>query len=371
MKTSSLPFLLITLFLIDGSAYAQAGFFSINSSDCDIRLINTSGTTLAIRRAQLPGVNFNCAGFGGGLARDPASGDYFAIVRLRNTISTRLIRINDQTGEISSVGDTDDFFESLAMNTNGTLYGVTTDTASNPEMLFVLNKTNASKQALCPLANGHTIKAIAFNQDDGKIYHSSGIDLNLFEKLDPATCQIQSIGFITNMLIAPMALLYTGSNNFVLADFNSIHNVSTTGVVTNTRTMDHTSRGLALRPAAINTVDLNVSGSCRRKKKTSLTEKVTIQNQSAAIAKDAMLGTRLPNGIQFLSSSGSCTVMDDLLLCELGDLSPGSSLVLDIQYRVSLPQNAVIRHDLNASSNEFELIRDFQDNTLAINGTCK
>jgi len=371
MKTLPLTFLLLTLFLISGSAHT-AGFISINSSDCDIRLIDPNGITVAIRRTQTTGINFNCQGFGGGLVRDPGTGDYYAIVRVRNTNSARLIRIDAETNEINIVGNTGDFFESLAIDAIGTLYGVTADTATNPEMLFVLDKTNASKQAVCPLVNGHTTKAIAFNQDDGKIYHSSGIDLNLFEKLDPATCQIVSIGFITDRLIAPMAMVYTGSNNFVLADFNLIHDVTTNGVVTNSRSTDHTSKGLALAPNTISTVDLSVTGSCRRRKKTLLTEKLTVRNNSSTVAKDAMLGTRLPPGIQFLSnSSGSCNVIDDLLLCELGDVSPESSLALEIQYTVSLPQNANIRHDLNASSNEFELTQNFQDNTLSINSTCK
>ena len=370
---SVLSSLLVTFFLIYTSSYAEsANFFSLNSSDCDIRLIDSAGTTTAIRRIQRTGLNFLCEGFGGGLVRDPGTGDYYAIVRVRNPFSTRLIRIDADTSELSIIGNPGDIFESLAINPAGTLYGVTTDTASIPETLFILNKTNATKQVVCPLVNGHTFKAIAFNQDDGKIYHASGVDLNLFEKLNPATCQIEPIGLITDRLILPMAMLYTGSGSFLLADFNLIHDVSVNGVVTNSRNTDHGSRGLALSTNPITTVDLSVNGSCQRRKKTSLTERLTVRNGSANVANDAMLGTRLPTGIQFLSeSSGRCSVIDDLVLCALGDLSPSSTVAVEIKYRVSLPQNANIRHDLNASSNEFELAQDFLDNTLSINSMCK
>ena len=265
------------------------------------------------------------------------------------------------------------FVESLAINADGSvLFGVTMDSGSIvPETLFAIDKSNASTTPLCSLEHGHTTKAIAFNTDDGMIYHGSGIDLQLFEKLNVQTCQTTPIGFETDQLIGPMALVYVGSNNFLLAD-GRLYDVTSNGVVSNIRSMDHASKGLAAVQGPLPLSNLSISGNCRRTRKTTLLENVTVRNNTGVTAFKALLGTRIPTGLQFVSdSSGRCSVTQDLLTCPLNDLGPMASISFQIRYKISLPQNAIIRHDLRISSNEFELIQNATDNTLAINSSCK
>jgi hypothetical protein len=55
-----------------------------------------------------------------------------------------------------------------------TLYGVTGDGGSAPETLYTLSQTDASRTFVRAFGNGDDGEAIAFNPDDGLLYHASG-----------------------------------------------------------------------------------------------------------------------------------------------------------------------------------------------------
>ncbi|MCI0615220.1 hypothetical protein L0244_19695 [bacterium] len=343
--------------------------------DCDVRVVDSeTGLTQAIHFVQSPGLNPECSSFGHGLAKDPSNSKLYALIKRTGNNAYHLAQFDPGSGNLILIGSTGDRFDGLAFNQDGSaLFGVTNDDASVPETLFLLNKTTGSASKLCTLGNGNDGEVIAFNTDDGLIYHSSGQFTDVFEKMNPVTCQISSIGLTPDNFVRPTALTYEGANNFLLADFDILLDLSTAGVISFTeRFLDHASKGLALSTASITITDLELGGSCLRHGKSGLTESITIQNMSGIAAKNAIVGSRLPAQISFLSdSSNSCSSLQGFMVCQLGDLAAFSSTNLQIEYQVNLGRKENIRHDLRVSSNEFETPQEFSDNLLSINSKCK
>jgi outer membrane protein assembly factor BamB len=139
------------------------------------------------------------------------------------------------------------------------LWGVTGDGAStNAESLFTINTTNASATFVTALGNGTDGEAIAFNPNDGQIYHLSGrgeiptVDA-IFERIDPTTLLVTPIPYTgfrgQDPAFAEEALAITfapSTGNFLVADLDSFfYNLTPTGIVTELGQLDHTSKGLA------------------------------------------------------------------------------------------------------------------------------
>jgi hypothetical protein len=90
---------------------------------------------------------------------------------------------------------------SLAFASNGVLYGVTGDCRQGlcgggtiPETLYTVNTNNASLTFFKTLGNGDNGEAIAFNPNDGMMYHMSGVGAGLiFEKINLGTGVITPI----------------------------------------------------------------------------------------------------------------------------------------------------------------------------------
>src|SRR5439155_12783760 len=97
-----------------------------------------------------------------------------ALLRLQGQSGRQLVKIDSGTGVATSIGNTGDNFAGLAFDSNGTLYGVTGDGATVPETLYTLSTSDASKTLVCTLGNGSDGEVIAFNPDDGLLYHASG-----------------------------------------------------------------------------------------------------------------------------------------------------------------------------------------------------
>jgi outer membrane protein assembly factor BamB len=148
------------------------------------------------------------------------------------------------------------------------LYGVTGDGSNNvdspppnAESLFTLSTADASATFVTALGNGDDGEVIAFNPNDGQIYHLSGRgdvipDLNvdvIFEKINPTTLVVTPIlytGFRGNdPLFAEEAIAITfkaSTGNFLVADLNRFfYSLTPTGIVTELGELDHVSKGLA------------------------------------------------------------------------------------------------------------------------------
>ncbi len=137
-------------------------------SATEVRLRQRFPETLATSVVTLPGVSIG--GGGEGLALHPATGELWALLRLRDWSSTTdLVTVDPATGLAHRVGTTGDDFISLAFDWNGTLYAVTGSYAGTPESLVTLSQTDASLFALTTSGNltplgslDHRSKGLAF-----------------------------------------------------------------------------------------------------------------------------------------------------------------------------------------------------------------
>ncbi|MHC5112493.1 MAG: thrombospondin type 3 repeat-containing protein [Planctomycetota bacterium] len=125
------------------------------------------------------------------------------------------------------VGEMPQPIASISFADNGVLYGVSGDCnngcggAAIPETLFTINTTNAALTLVQSLGNGNDGEAIAFNPDDGQMYHMSGTGAGLiFERINLTTGVVtpiplsgaaigtrEAIGFVYD----PSAGLFYGS----------------------------------------------------------------------------------------------------------------------------------------------------------------
>lgn len=203
--------------------------------DNNLYVFNTTTATLiggvAVR---LPGsVVVGC----NGLAVHPGTGELWAILNTRGSGSRPLVKINPATGVASLVGNTNGgnrSFAGITFNADGSnLYGVTGDGSTNdPESLFTLNQTDGTATLLCALGNGSDGEIIAFNPNDGKLYHGSGNSTQVFETIDnTGTCSTTNIP-LSNGVNEFLGLAFSASEGqFYVTGFDELFTLSTTGTV--------------------------------------------------------------------------------------------------------------------------------------------
>jgi hypothetical protein len=378
MKIYKWIFISILLLGTTQQSFAANHLFSLDMFNCDLRVVSTAdGLTQAVRLIEIPGLDLNCSAFGHGLATKPGTNELWGLIKLMNSNAHRLIRINPTSGAILQILNPGDSFESLTFNTSGSvLYAVTDESSPVPETLFQINQSNAGKTPVCTLGNGDTGEAIAFNTDDGLIYHASGTSQNkVFEKVNPGTCQITNIGFFhPDFGIQPTALVYTGSNHFFMGEFSTLFDLTTTGQVSNAcdcRFLDHATKGLAFANATLTFTDLGLGGICSRQGKNGLTERLTIRNQSSITATNVVLETRLPSTITYVSDSRlACSAAGSLLKCQIGNLPPSTTVTLDITYKVTFDRKTKVQHESRLISRQYETAAAIQNNFLNFNSTC-
>ena len=110
-----------------------------------------------------------------GLAANPLTGALWAIVRFQGSGGNRsLVTIDPFSGALTLIGSLGDRFAEIAFDACGRLFGVTGDGASNPETLYLIDKTDGSLTWLRMLGNGGDGEVISFNPYTGVLYHSSG-----------------------------------------------------------------------------------------------------------------------------------------------------------------------------------------------------
>ncbi len=153
-----------------------------------------------------------------GVAINPLNNRCFALVKISGSSQRRLVTVNTTTGVCSLKGNLGDQFSSLTFSPDGRLFAVTGDGATVPETLYEIDTTTAAKTLKTPLGNGNDGEVIAFNKDDGYIYHWSGT--YFFEKIDTTTFTITSIPESGYTHSEVFGAVYTGSGNFLIADIN-------------------------------------------------------------------------------------------------------------------------------------------------------
>jgi hypothetical protein len=135
----------------------------------------------------------------------------------------------------------------MAFDSAGTLYAVTGDGATTGETLYTVNTTTAAMTFFLTLGNGSDGEAIAFNPDDGLMYHMSGLGTKVFETINLTTMAVTPI---THSLASEHTdFCYDASGTFfgldIAADF---HTLTTAGASTSITTLATYAKGIAIIP---------------------------------------------------------------------------------------------------------------------------
>ena len=169
--------------------------YTVAQNEAFLRTVDpVSGTTLSNVTINLPGPTPITNSVG--LALNPANGMLFALIVEGGFTNPALVTIDPSTGDATVIGETEDDFTDIAFSPNGsllppTLYGVTSQAATDPNALYTLSTTDATGVAMGTFNTGTAgTESIAFNANDGLIYHTSGVGLTtntdeILETVDP------------------------------------------------------------------------------------------------------------------------------------------------------------------------------------------
>jgi len=199
-----------------------------------------------------------------GLARDLQNGDLYALLKLQGTSFVRLVKLDELTGVATDIGDTGHRFAAMAFAADGTLYAVTGDGDGLPESLFTLSTADGTPTLVVELGAGSDGETLAFNPDDGLLYHASGIGTpnhpngEIFETIDPDTLIITNVplsGFDYEELVSLTYVdgaFFAGDLGSPSTDMPRFFQIGTDGLVTYLGDMDHVSKGLVpTKPASV------------------------------------------------------------------------------------------------------------------------
>jgi hypothetical protein len=156
--------------------------------------------------------------------------------------------IDPTTGVITEIGLLSTNLSNIAF-VNGILWGVSGDGSTPSETLFSVNTSTAALTPITALGNGNDGESIAFNPDDGLLYHWSGWVTPIMESIDPANTSAAPVniplsgGFLANV----GASTYAGNGQFLISDVNTagLKYVSSTGVVSLTANTTDEIKGLS------------------------------------------------------------------------------------------------------------------------------
>ena len=134
----------------------------------------TSAQLLSSVDVSLPGYEI---GTGNGLARHPATGVLFALLRgplvADGVIANYFVTIDPATGEASLIGELGQRFAGLAFTPAGALYGVTGQNANADSSLFLIDPATGATTHVTGLGHGDDGEALAVDAA-GRLVHASG-----------------------------------------------------------------------------------------------------------------------------------------------------------------------------------------------------
>jgi len=198
----------------------------------DIHKISpVDGSIISIATVTLSGFTVNG---GTGLAADPTTGVFWALLRVSESPTRLLVTIVPSTGVATLVGDTGNKFAGLAFLADGTLQGVTGDGASPSESLFTLNKITGLPTFVCALGNGNDGETIAFNPSNGLVWHLSGLTTRIFETIDDGVCNVTNVPLSGGVGAESTGMTYsTAEGLFLVSDLGAFfYSITAAGVET-------------------------------------------------------------------------------------------------------------------------------------------
>jgi uncharacterized repeat protein (TIGR01451 family) len=118
--------------------------YTVSSVDNQLRSVDPlTGRTLSAVSITLGGATLEAAS---DLARDPKTGEIFALLQVSGQMGHELVVLDPATGTATRRGNTGDRFVALFFAPDGTLYAVTGATATTPDTVFILNPADGSSK---------------------------------------------------------------------------------------------------------------------------------------------------------------------------------------------------------------------------------
>ncbi|MCH8904623.1 MAG: T9SS type A sorting domain-containing protein [Bacteroidetes bacterium] len=155
-----------------------------------------------------------------GMSVEPLTGDYYLVYSVSGSTDRRLGIVNPITGTVKDRGDLGDKFAGITFDNSGVLYGVTGDGATVPESLYTIDPNSAKTVFVMALGNGDGGETIAICKENNMIYHASGFDTLIWEKVDPIAKTVTNITMSGLNTDEGTGLLYLGSGDFLFTDLN-------------------------------------------------------------------------------------------------------------------------------------------------------
>lgn len=213
-----------------------------------------------------------------GLARNPLTGELFGLIKAydygnQGALSGGtwlLCKINRFNGLATIIRNMGDYYQyaGLAFDDTGRLFAVTGDGGSDPETLFELDPEAGWESLRCDFGRGDSGETLAFNADNGLLYHASGDSYSsnvatgdpepqfgqIFESLDVPVggkaavtidCTTTDIPLSGNEQVGrARALTWWAEEGVFLFTGGGLHRLTSDGVVTFIGDLNHTSKGL-------------------------------------------------------------------------------------------------------------------------------
>jgi len=214
--------------------------FSADFSIIDTANYTNTTITLTSSLGTVTGAN--------GLSSDYC-GTIYIVYKHTGAPGRHLGTVDPSTGVVTDIGTFTDNIATIAFDNNGVLYGVTGDGATVSETMYIIDISTAAMTLAATLGNGNDGEAIAFNPEDGLMYHWSGwgagnvimetIDLGTF-----TTTPVTLSGSIPNNV---GSAVYAGNGTFIASDVNSqeIIEITSAGVASATPNTTLALKGLS------------------------------------------------------------------------------------------------------------------------------
>lgn len=151
------------------------------------------------------------------ITRNPVNGLYYGIAKLSGAGGRRLVTVNIANGVCTDIGALVDNFSSLTFHTDGTLFAATGNGATiSPETLYRINTSTAAATLVKVMGNGADGEVIAYNYDDGMLYHWSGNGTAMMEKMDTVSGPSNFIPISGSLGTGEIfGAVYIGGGNFL------------------------------------------------------------------------------------------------------------------------------------------------------------
>ena len=206
----------------------------------DIVQEDMTGSELASVRAHVGPRNVSAVL---GLAKNPLTGVYFAIINLNNSQDRILATVDPASGETKVIGPTNHILDALAFDTAGTLYAASTDIDGPVNSLYSVNLATAACTFLRHLPGSgararYNYNALAFDPDNGRLYWgaretNSGQDD--FGSFDTGSWTYEDLASNSNDVetVNPRGLAYYQTGIFYgIRDDGGVFTLDTTGKYT-------------------------------------------------------------------------------------------------------------------------------------------